>query len=72
MISPESLQSRVTEPGVVRRHSVCCAKAMCLKTREVGKENSPVQFNNIEKEWMESSIINCVTKVIVLHKHAFF
>lgn len=51
---------------------MCCAKAMCLKTREAGKENSPVQFNNIEKEWMESSIINCVTKVIVLHKHAFF
>lgn len=45
---------------------MCFAKAMCLKTREVGKENSPVQFNNIEKEWMESSIINCVTKVIVL------
>ena len=30
------------------------------KTREVVKENSLLQFNNIEKEWMESSIINPV------------
>lgn len=33
---------------------------MCWKTREVEKENSLLQFNNIEKEWMESSIINPV------------
>lgn len=30
------------------------------KTREVEKENNLLQFNNIEKEGMESSIINPV------------
>lgn len=30
------------------------------KTGEVEKENSLLRFNNIEKEWMESSMINPV------------
>lgn len=40
--------------------TVCTVLSNVSKTREVEKENSPLHFNNIEKEWMESSIINSV------------
>lgn len=37
------------------------------KTREVEKENSLLQFNNIEKEWMESSIVNPVLQKLLCY-----
>jgi len=45
---------------VSSRGTVCTVLNNVPKTREVVKENSLLQFNNIEKEWMESCIINPV------------
>lgn len=46
--------------GVSSGGTVCTVLNNVPKTREVVKENSLLQLNNIEKEWMESSIINSV------------
>lgn len=50
-----SYRARVSSGG-----TVCTVLNNVLKTREVEKENSLLQLNNIEKEWMESGIINPV------------
>lgn len=51
----QSYRARVSSAG-----TVCTVLNNVPKTREVVKENSLLQFNNIEKEWMESCIINPV------------
>lgn len=51
----QSYRGRVSSGG-----TVCTVLNNVPKTREVEKENSLLQFNNIEKEWMESGIINRV------------
>ena len=67
MISLESLQSWVTEPECRQEAQRVLYKAMCLKPGEVESENSPLQFNNIGKEWMGSSIINCALQKRLCH-----
>lgn len=51
----QSYRARVSSAG-----TVCTVLNNVPKTREAVKENSLLQFNNIEKEWMESCIINPV------------
>lgn len=51
----QSCRGRVSSGG-----TVCTVLNNVPKTREVEKENSLLQFNNIEKEWMESGIISPV------------
>lgn len=51
----QSYRARVSSGG-----TVCTVLNNVPKTREVEKENSLLQFNNIEKEGMESSILTHV------------
>lgn len=51
----QSCRGRVSSGG-----TVCTVLNNVPKTGEVEKENSLLQFNNIEKEWMESGIISPV------------
>lgn len=57
---PREPPERSYRASVSSGGTVCTVPNNVPKTREVEKENSVLQFNNIEKEWMESSIIKCV------------